>query len=187
MHIDVVLNNAKVSFIRKFLKIQIIFLEARRWAPSLSFQKHPHRMFPPGGKKRKEKQRKISGKGAIQSVPIPPVFLSWKLNCSPEKPLNFRPAATTAFAPPKICLHFISCLSIETQHSRENLTCTSSLCDPHLSPKTASEGLCGMAALPGTAVTLALCKTTLHSLGWPTRAERDGEGGVSPCASLEDW
>lgn len=74
MHIDVVLSNAEVSFIRKFLKIQIILLEARRRAskPFLSEAPTPNVSL---WWKSREKQRKISGRVAIQCVIIPPVLL----------------------------------------------------------------------------------------------------------------
>lgn len=146
--------------------------------------------FPLVKKQRKAKKNIRQGGNSVcyhpTSAPLEnwtAVQKAWTLGLLPLLPLHLLKY---------VCFLFLACQSKpNTGVSRETLTCTSSFCDSHLSPRTASEGLSGVAALPDI---LALCKNTFHSLWWlvwSTGAERDGEGGrwrdrVSRCARLKD-
>lgn len=70
MHIDVILNNAEVSFLGKFLKIQIILMQARRWASktflSEAAMPNAHLCYK---RSKKQKKKKVAGRGQLSLLP----------------------------------------------------------------------------------------------------------------------
>lgn len=69
MQIDIVLNNAQVSFTRKFFKIQIILMQARRWASKPFLSEAPTSNVFPSWKRSKAKQNEISVRGQLSLLP----------------------------------------------------------------------------------------------------------------------
>lgn len=134
----------------------------------------------------KKKEKKNIRQRAIQSVANPQCSSlenwaavqksSWTLGLLPLLPLHLLKY---------VCFLFLVHQSKpSTGVSRENLTCTSSFCDSHLPPQTASEELCGRAALSDT---LALCRNCIPVMAGVALGlgRWQVEGGVTLCASLK--
>lgn len=141
MQIDVVLNNAEVSFIRNFFKIKSILMQARRWASKPFLSEAPTSNVSPCWKRSKAKQSEISGRGQLSLLPSHQFSLA-----------NWIPVGMQSRKPPKpqaccccyclcisqnICFLFLNCQSkCSVSISGEHLTCRPNCLIPtcHLKP-----------------------------------------------------
>lgn len=166
-------------------------IQVRRWASKTFISEAPMPNVPPCWRSSKEK--KSIWQTAIKLVAIPPTspLLKTELHrgCvwsgTHTHLSNLRHAAAIAFAPPKmsVCFLLLDCQSkCSMGVSREQLTHAPSFCDFHLLPKTTSEELRGMAALPDELQSHWHCAKILglHFLWWlalSTGAVGDREEG----------
>lgn len=143
-------------------------------------------------KKKQIEAKKNIRQGAIKSVAIPPILLSWKLNSSSS---TVQKTPWTSGMLPLLPLHllkYVCFLFLGWQSkcsmavSGEPLICAPNFCDSHLSPKPHLKSFVvreqEVAVFPDVLQSLRHCGKTLGLhflwwLAWSTGAARDGEEG----------